>query len=94
VRYRKLPVDVDALRFTGSNGPAVQAWAEGLGSGDVKAGVGGYRGYASEILRIKTLNGIVIAGPGEWVIRGVRGEFYPCADPIFRETYGPAPLPA
>lgn len=39
---------------------------------------------------IETLNGIVKAGPGEWLITGVEGEQYPCADKIFREIYEPA----
>jgi len=39
---------------------------------------------------IETLNGIVKAKPGEWLITGVRGEQYPCDDEIFRETYEPA----
>ena len=39
---------------------------------------------------IETLNGIVKAAPGEWLITGVAGEQYPRANEIFRETYEPA----
>lgn len=38
-------------------------------------------------LMIRTLEGDMRAGYGDWVIRGVNGEFYPCKDAIFRKTY-------
>ena len=39
--------------------------------------------------RIATLEGVMHARPGDWIIRGVAGEFYPCRDDIFRATYEP-----
>ncbi len=42
---------------------------------------------AGDELRIKTLEGTMCAAPGDWVIRGVKGEFYPCKPDIFEETY-------
>lgn len=38
---------------------------------------------------VHTLNGPVVAEPGEWIVTGVAGEVYPCADAIFRATYEP-----
>lgn len=38
---------------------------------------------------IKTLEGVVTAGPGDWIIRGIKGELYPCKDDIFKMTYEP-----
>lgn len=43
---------------------------------------------APPYLVVYTLEGNMRANPGDWVIRGVQGEFYPCKDNIFRETYG------
>lgn len=40
-----------------------------------------------DTLRIKTLEGTMVAKPGDWVIKGVKGEFYPCKPDIFAETY-------
>ena len=40
-----------------------------------------------EALTIDTLEGVMIARPGDVIIRGVQGEFYPCKPDIFRETY-------
>ena len=37
--------------------------------------------------RITTLEGLMIANPGDWIIKGVAGEFYPCKPEIFHQTY-------
>lgn len=42
---------------------------------------------ANEVIKIKTLEGIMTAQKGDWIIRGIKGEIYPCKDEIFRETY-------
>lgn len=38
-------------------------------------------------LKIKTLEGIMTANRGDWIIRGVNGEYYPCKPDIFEKTY-------
>jgi hypothetical protein len=38
---------------------------------------------------IETLEGTMIGEPGDWIIRGVNGEFYPCKPDIFAKTYEP-----
>jgi hypothetical protein len=38
-------------------------------------------------LGIQTLEGIMIANPGDWIIKGIKGEFYPCKNDIFEATY-------
>ncbi len=43
--------------------------------------------YGSNYLEIETLEGEMTARPGDWVIRGVKGEFYPCKPEIFDATY-------
>jgi hypothetical protein len=42
---------------------------------------------------IHTLEGTMLASPGDWIIRGVRGEFYPCKPDIFAEAYEVADAP-
>ena len=39
---------------------------------------------------VGTLEGVMQAKPGDWIIRGVQGEFYPCKPDIFAATYEPA----
>ena len=38
-------------------------------------------------IAIETLEGVMVASPGDWIIRGVQGEFYPCKPDIFEKTY-------
>ena len=45
--------------------------------------------YRQRCLIIATLEGEMVAVPGDWIIRGVQGEFYPIKEAIFRETYEP-----
>ena len=40
-------------------------------------------------LKIKTLEGVMTASPGDWIITGIRGEKYPCKPDIFKQTYDP-----
>lgn len=51
-----------------------------------------YRTYKE--IQISTLEGVMTAKPGDWVIRGVKEEIYPCKDSIFRETYEPVGVAA
>lgn len=46
--------------------------------------------YVENTLVIPTLEGDHIASPGDWIIRGVQGELYPCKPDIFEATYEPA----
>jgi hypothetical protein len=80
-RYRKRPVEVEALQFTGENLAEV---ADFLGyeaaDGDTSA---------CETVIIATLEGDMIASKDDWIIRGVAGECYPCKPGIFLATYVP-----
>ncbi|ANA86436.1 hypothetical protein BH762_gp083 [Gordonia phage OneUp] len=77
-KYRKSPVVIEAMELTGSTFYDVLAWC----GGDVWT-------TDSEI-EIQTLEGNMVASLGDFVIRGVAGEFYPCKPDIFRQTYEPA----
>lgn len=50
--------------------------------------------YRERCLIVLTLEGEMVATPGDWVIRGVQGEFYPCKPDIFTETYEASSVPA
>jgi hypothetical protein len=78
-QYRKKPVVIDAWLFDGSwksAQPIVEmcdraAWSD-FGGGRIS---------------IDTLEGTMEAMPGDWIIKGVKGEFYPCKPDIFKATY-------
>lgn len=83
--YRKKPVEVEAMQFDGTKDSAnhVLAWI-GRSEGDAK------RAHIRQPelgLTISTIEGDMHASPGDWIIRGVQGEFYPCKPDIFAATY-------
>lgn len=80
-RWRKKPVEVEAFRLTEFNGGAVAAWCNGTLRGGPS---GGSRGGS---VIIDTLEGRMSAQPGDYVLKGVKGEFYPCKPDIFEATY-------
>ena len=84
--FRKKPVVVNAMQFVGSLGSYLDVcdWMKSFG-----ASVKGTE-YRDPSMMIPTLEGEHIASAGDWIIRGVAGEFYPCKPDIFAATYEPA----
>ena len=80
-RYRKKPVEIDAWQWLDQ---PLKEWPSWLFEQE-----GQYRSGGSFFIR--TLEGTMEARPGDWIIRGVKGELYPCRDDIFQQTYDPAP---
>lgn len=78
MKYRKKPVVIEAVQWTGHNWPEIAAFYRD----DNFTTIG-------QNLNIATLEGVMTASPGDWIIRGVRGEVYPCKPDIFDATYDP-----
>ena len=78
MKFRKKPVEVEAVRFTGENLAEI---AEFVGEMPPTGML------AASVYEIRTLEGNMFASPGDWIIRGVQGEFYPCKPDIFEQTY-------
>ena len=91
-KYRKKPVVIEAERFDGQNMPSLARQAN-LDNGDGKPGnpvvflVSDLGPENTYHLSIRTLEGTMRGEKGDWLIRGVNGEVYPCKDDIFRKTY-------
>ncbi len=86
-RYRKKPVVIEAWRFQGNRTDVVHqampAWlSEALREGTVY-----YTGGDAPYYTIQTLQGAMRAEVGHWIIRGVKGEIYPCKPDIFDATH-------
>ena len=79
--FRKKPVVIEAVRWDGSS--AARAAIEALCPADRKLQWDRDKGGCY----IHTLEGVMYACPGDWVIRGVAGELYPCRADIFEATY-------
>lgn len=73
LKYRKKPVVIEAILLTENNLLDAAKWAH----------VGLYNGT----LRINTLEGEMVAKPGDFLIRGIKGEYYPCKADIFKASY-------
>lgn len=82
-KFRKKPVIIEAKRLIEPETPQkLAAWCGGSVEG---VGAVGEKVW----INIPTLEGVMRADYGDWIIRGVAGEFYPCKDGIFTETYEP-----
>ncbi len=85
-RYRKKPVVIDAILWNGTASGATAVIDFVLAGG----GTARYHDEDDKIA-IDTLEGTVTASPGDWVIRGVQGEHYPCKTDIIVATYEAVP---
>ena len=77
MRYRKKPVVIDAIQWTGDNFQAIVDFANNEPS----------IALARDTLTIDALEGRMSAIVGDWIIRGIAGEYYPCKNDIFEATY-------
>lgn len=79
-KYRKKPVVIEAIQYTGDNADEVLAFGA---LSIYKSGSDGPISY----LHISTLEGTLDITISDWIIKGVKGEFYPCKPDIFVMTY-------
>lgn len=91
MKYRKKPVVIEAKRFDGvppdaTNASEIIDW---ILAGDQAARFHVDSETDEGFLVIDTLEGAMRANLGDWIIRGVQGEFYPCKPDIFESTYEP-----
>ena len=85
-RYRKRPVVIEAFRFEAQDKSDLPTWAkEALQNGRIVAN--SQHGGNVRWAEIKTLVGVMTAELGDYIIKGVQGEFYPCKPDIFEATY-------
>lgn len=84
--YQKRPVQVKALQWTGQNRHEIEAFC---GYDKVEFKWDENEGDHSIFLHlfIKTLEGTMEASQTDYIIQGVQGEFYPCKEDIFLQTY-------
>ena len=89
-KYRKKPVTVEAVQLNNLNASNITHW---IGKDKAKLNLESEAAYqvgkAPPVfsVTIKTLEGDMKAIPGDYVIKGVNGEFYPCKPDIFDKTY-------
>lgn len=85
-KFRKKPVVIEAFLWTGAaHAGEYPRWAWSA----LKSGKMYYQGGDEPYLTIETLEGKMRANPGDYIIKGVKGEIYPCKPDIFEATYEP-----
>lgn len=77
-KYRKKPVIVEAVMWTGNNIDEVKELAKSAVENII---------FVDNNLYIETLEGNMNVSIGDYIIKGIAGEFYPCKPDIFKETY-------
>lgn len=81
-QYRKKPVVIEAVQWDGTN------------VADIREHFGDFLEWTlkpfKDEIHIFTLEGIMCASKGDWVIKGIKGEFYTCNPDIFANLYDPA----
>ena len=87
-KYRKKPVEVWAFCWVeGFNRDDYPQWVATLiRGGGITIQTCGDCGL-HPVMKISTLEGVMQASPGDWIIQGVKGEIYPCKPDIFEATY-------
>lgn len=75
-KYRKKPVEIEAVQYMGDNAKEIEDF---VGQILLK--------YDDNTLGIPTLEGIMKASIGDYIIKGIVGECYPCKPNVFRNTY-------
>lgn len=83
MKYRKKPVEVEAIKFE-DNVETLTHISEAFGLDTTHVS---YEDPNRPVLKIPTLEGIMTAQVGYYIIKGVHGELYPCKPDIFDETY-------
>ena len=80
MKFRKKPIVVEAMQFTNETKNQVFNFVSCNRYAD-------FDSKNNPILVIETLEGDMVTSLGDWVIKGVNGEFYPCKPNIFEKTY-------
>lgn len=93
-KFRKKPVVIEAVRWDGKNWQEVYDFTRTEDGLSLTTGphpqIEDYGRVGDKICcTVETPEGLMTARQGDWIIRGVKGEFYPCKPDIFEATYEP-----
>lgn len=83
MKYRKKPVIIEAIQFEDNSDRIIEIH-EFMGGDTIRVN---YEDKDNPYLKIETLEGIMKASVGDYIIKGVNGGFYPCKPDIFEKTY-------
>lgn len=90
MKFRKKPVVIEAIKFTKI---IAESFPSDEGYNPISVQIEGFPGtffqwnHFVKQLSIETLEGVMRVAIGDWIIKGIKGEFYPCKSDIFEATY-------
>lgn len=90
MKYRKKPVVIEAIQWTRENELILSEWLfkkDEFDKVDWSLTTDDKGKVIIDKITIKTLEGVMEASIGDYIIKGVNGEFYPCKPDIFEKTY-------
>ena len=74
-KFRKKPIVIEAIQWDGNNHDEIFKWSSQV------------YWFNSDYLEVDTKEGRIKASINDWIIKGIKGEFYPCKPDIFEKTY-------
>ena len=83
MKYRKKPVIIEAVQFK-DDVDALCELSAFIDNQDLRVD---YADPENPVLKMETLEGVMKSSVGDYIIKGVNGEFYPCKPDIFHKTY-------
>ena len=83
MKFIKKPIVIEAIQWTGKNLDEVVMFT----GPDKLVQIRNIHNHPTGVLVIETLEGDHRASVGDWIIQGIKGEFYPCKPDIFDATY-------
>ena len=88
-QYRKKPIVIEAVQYTNLNREEIESFVGEKLKQELESETAYLAGKGAPrfSLTIPTLEGQHLASVGDWIIKGVKGEFYPCKPDIFKATY-------
>ncbi len=84
-KFRKKPVVIDAVHYDWNEPECCADEAQDIVADFMQKNIE----VSDEEIFIETLEGTMTASKGDWIIKGINGEFYPCKPDIFEKTYEP-----
>lgn len=81
-KYRKLPVEIEAVQYTFNNN-----MEKDLIQDEIANFMDENICICGDKIEMETLEGTMVASIGDYIIKGINGEFYPCKPDIFEKTY-------
>lgn len=87
MKYRKKPVEIEAIIWDGKNFDEISHFTGAWYGHKIAHEDAEEQAIKTGLLSIQTLEGVMTANKGDYIIKGVKGEFYPCKPDIFELTY-------